>query len=276
MKQQVRILIVDDEPIIREVLQVAFEEQGWQVMKADTGEDALRRLEDSEFEVLVIDKNLPGMSGVDFIRHVRRRDRIVRILLITAYGSVESAVETLNLGIDAYLEKPFPNVYDVGRSVRVALGRFDDRWLSDLAPGALGDASQAPAVVTGGRNLTIVVGAPDERIRTWIAQHLERRDSVETYATADEVLAAVRRRAPDLLILEAVFTSPDTTELIALVRRAAPRVACVVVSETLPLGTIRALIDLQVQALIDTKVDSDKLRRQIGELIGRLRTATGS
>jgi DNA-binding response OmpR family regulator len=273
MKPQVRILIVDDEPIIREVLQVAFEEQGWQVMKADTGEDALRRLEDSEFELLVIDKNLPGMSGVDFIREVRKRDRIVRILLITAYGSVESAIETLNLGIDAYLEKPFPNVYDVARSVRVALGRFDDRWLSDLAPGALFDASESAAAAAGGRNLTIVVGAPDERVRSWIAQHLERRDTVETCATADEILIAVKRRAPDLLILEAVFANPDTTELIARVRRAAPRVACVVVSDTLPLAAIRLLIDLQVQALIDTKVDSDKLRRQIGEVVGRLRTA---
>ncbi|HEY3354606.1 MAG TPA: response regulator [Polyangia bacterium] len=272
MKKQVRILIVDDEPIIREVLQVAFEEQAWQVMKADSGEDAARRLEDEQFEVLVVDKNLPGMSGVEFIREVRKRDRTIRILLITAYGSVESAVETLNLGIDAYLEKPFPNVYDVARSVKVALGRFDDRWLSDLAPSA-DSSGRAAAPVAGGRNLAVVVGAPDERIRTWILQHVERRDAVEAYGTAAEVLEAVRRRAPDLFIVEAGFAQPDTTELIAQVRKAAPRVACIVIAESLPLVAIRALIDLQVQTLIDTKVDSEKLRRQINDLVGRLRTA---
>jgi DNA-binding response OmpR family regulator len=271
MKKQVRVLIVDDEPVIREVLQVAFEEQGWQVMKAESGEAALRRLEDSEFEVLVVDKNLPGMSGVEFIRDVRKRDRRIRILLITAYGSVESAVETLNLGIDAYLEKPFPNVYDVARSVKVALGRFDDRWLSDLAPSA--DRGAVAAPVPGGRNLNVIIGAPDEQIRGWIAQQLDHRDTVESFGTAADVLQAVQRRAPDLLILEAAFAQPDTAELIAQARRAAPRVACMVVAERLPLSAIRTLIDLQVQALIDTKVDRDKLRRQINDLVGRLRTA---
>jgi two-component system, response regulator, stage 0 sporulation protein F len=287
----VRILVIDDEAVIKEVLQIAFEEAGWQVTKADTGEEGARRLRESEFDVLVVDKNLPGMSGIDFIREVRKQNRVIRVLMITAYGSIESAVETLNLGVDAYMEKPFPNVNDVVRAVRVAMARFDSRWLDvappepvaarpitapglfaarpTTSPGLL--AARASQARASGRDLTVVVGSPDERLRALLAQHLDPRDRVQLAASAKDVLACVSRDRPDLAVLDATFSSPDITELIAAIKAVAPHTTSVVVADTLPLTTIKRLIDLQVQALIDRSAESGKLRRRLGDVLAQLR-----
>jgi DNA-binding response OmpR family regulator len=271
--KQVRILVIDDEPVIKEVLQIAFEEASWQVTKADTGEEALRRLRDGEFDVLVVDKNLPGMSGVDFIREVRKQNRVIRVLMITAYGSVESAVETLNLGIDAYLEKPFPDVYDVVRAVKAAMARFDSRWL-DAPPEP---SRPRPASILGprpgpkGRDLSVVVGSPDDGVRKRIGEHLETRDHVYMAAAAQDVLACVTREHPDLTVLDAVFAEPDIVELVAAIKAVSPGTTNVVVADTLPLPTIKRLIELQVQALIDRSAESGKLRRRLGDVVGPLR-----
>jgi DNA-binding response OmpR family regulator len=276
-KTPVRILVIDDEPVIKEVLQIAFEEAGWQVVKADTGEEAVRKFRDSEFEVLVVDKNLPGMSGVDFIREVRKQNRVVRVLMITAYGSVESAVETLNLGIDAYLEKPFPNVNDVVRAVKVALARFDTRWV-EIGTGD--QATSSPAKLLGGRpgagrapgrDLNVVVGSPDDQLRSLIASHLDPRDRVQLATSAKDVLAVVTRDRPDLAVLDSTFTTPDITELIAAIKAVAPTTTNVVVADNLPLTIIKRLIELQVQALIDRSAEGGKLRRRLGDVLAQLR-----
>jgi DNA-binding response OmpR family regulator len=274
----VRILVIDDEAVIKEVLQIAFEEAGWQVTKADTAEEAVRRIRESEYEVLVVDKNLPGMSGVDFIREVRKQNRVVRVLMITAYGSAESAVETLNLGVDAYLEKPFPNVNDVVRAVKVALARFDTRWVGigpqepavpPISPGLRG--GRAPQGRAAGRDLTVVVGSPDDQLRALIASHLDPRDRVQLSASAKDVLAVVTRDRPDLAVLDSAFSSPDITELIAAIKAVAPGTTNVVVADNLPLTTIKRLIDLQVQALIDRSAEGGKLRRRLGDVLVQLR-----
>jgi DNA-binding response OmpR family regulator len=279
-KPPVRILVVDDEAVIKEVLQIAFEEAGWHIAKADTGEEAVRRFRESEFEVLVVDKNLPGMSGVDFIREVRKQNRVVRVLMITAYGSVESAVESLNLGVDAYLEKPFANVNDVVRAVQVALARFDARWVDvdqpqpaaprpTTAPGLL--ATRSAQARAAGRDLTVVVGSPDAQLRSLIASHLDPRDRVQLSASASEVLAVVTRDRPDLAVLDSSFTTPDIIELIAAIKAVAPGTTSVVVADALHLTTIKRLIDLQVQALIDRSAESGKLRRRLGDVLTQLR-----
>lgn len=268
MTEQVRVLIVDDEPAFTEVLQIAFEEAGWTVMKAETGEDGLRTLHDpaAAVDVLVVDKNLPGMSGVDFIREVRRQNRKIRILMATGYASVESAVETLNLGIDAYLEKPLPHIFDVTRAVKTALARFDDCWIGEAEQPAAAAPEPVPQAARR-RAITFLVGAPDERMRAWMTSHLDPGDRIDCFSDPAELLASFRRRVPDIVILDAAFSQPDITALIADVRAQAPRAACVVVGDNLPLAVIKRLIELQVQALINHGDDQAKVRRQIQDLV---------
>src|SRR5262249_41427902 len=100
-----RGLIVDDEPAVRTALGLALEDAGWQVEAVESSERALGRLKETTFDIVVIDKNLPGMGGVDLIRAIRKTDEHILLVLITGYASVASAMETLELGVNGYLEK---------------------------------------------------------------------------------------------------------------------------------------------------------------------------
>src|SRR2546423_5998 len=67
-------------------------------------------MREGAFAAALVDKNLPGMSGLDLIRRIRETDAEIALLMMTGYSSVESAAEALNLDVDAYLEKPFPQI----------------------------------------------------------------------------------------------------------------------------------------------------------------------
>jgi DNA-binding NtrC family response regulator len=101
-----RILLVDDEELNREYMSELLEEKGYRVETAVDGFDALAKLRDSSFDLLVTDLNMPRLDGLGLLRKVREEEIPVTGLLITAYGSVEAAVEALKLGAADFLEKP--------------------------------------------------------------------------------------------------------------------------------------------------------------------------
>ncbi len=113
MVSKPHILIVDDEPIIADVLRMAFSRHGWEVDIATKVADALALVNEITPDILLTDKNMPDGSGVELIRHIRAGDPAIGIVMMTAFGTVESARDTLNLGIDQYLEKPFPDLIQV-------------------------------------------------------------------------------------------------------------------------------------------------------------------
>ncbi len=101
-----RILLVDDEELNREYMSELLEEKGYRVETAVDGLDALDKLRESSFDLLVTDLNMPRLDGLGLLRKVGEEDIPVTGLLITAYGSVEAAVEALKLGAADFLEKP--------------------------------------------------------------------------------------------------------------------------------------------------------------------------
>ena len=105
-----KILIVDDELIMRESLSGWLERDGHYIETATSGEEALRKLKTTRFDILLVDIKMEGMSGMDVLRHARENDPDVAIIMITAYGSISSAIEAMKNGASDYLLKPFdPN-----------------------------------------------------------------------------------------------------------------------------------------------------------------------
>jgi DNA-binding NtrC family response regulator len=102
-----RILIVDDEQTIQGTLRWCFEEHGFEVGTAGSGEEAIARLQAEEFDAVVADIILPGISGLEVLRRSRSLGRDIIVVLITAYATVETAVEALRLGANDYVVKPF-------------------------------------------------------------------------------------------------------------------------------------------------------------------------
>ena len=92
---QARILIVDDEPIKRVVLEDELGAAGYSVVTAANPMDAARELAKSTFEVVVTDLRMPGQDGLSFLREVKRQNPAQAAIVMTAYGSVETAVEAM-------------------------------------------------------------------------------------------------------------------------------------------------------------------------------------
>ena len=101
-----RILIVDDDESLRRVMQVQLEQEGYSVTSASGGQAAMNTLERSPQDLMIVDLKMPGLSGVEVLKRVRTEYPETVVLLITAFGTVETAVEAMKLGAYDYLTKP--------------------------------------------------------------------------------------------------------------------------------------------------------------------------
>ena len=148
-----RILVVDDEPSVRESVGYALEQEGFQVTLAEDGEAAEGRLSDADFDLLILDIMMPGKSGLDICREVRARSP-VPIILLTAKDAEVDKVVGLEVGADDYMTKPFSVRELLGR-VRAQLRRRElDR--SPLAEVTMIEA--APVTIDLVRHLVMVRG----------------------------------------------------------------------------------------------------------------------
>jgi DNA-binding response OmpR family regulator len=102
-----RILVVEDEPRVADLLARGLREAGHAAESSATGEEALERLQGSEYEAIVLDLGLPGMDGFDVLRALRSSGDATPVLILTARDAREDVVLGLDLGADDYLTKPF-------------------------------------------------------------------------------------------------------------------------------------------------------------------------
>ena len=130
------VLVVDDEPSMREMLFIMLKREGYDVVLADCGKAAVEILRRRPVDLLISDIKMPDMSGVDVLRAARQIDDAIVCIMITAFKSTESAVEALRLGAHDYLDKPF-DVELLKKKVRQAL---EQRRLRDYT--ILGDSTQ--------------------------------------------------------------------------------------------------------------------------------------
>src|SRR5690349_20244160 len=101
-----RILVADDEQGVRAFLADALAAAGHDVVEAEDGEAAWRKLEAEAFDLLLTDLSMPRLSGMDLVRRARREHPEVAVVVLTAHGSITGAVEAVKLGAFDYLEKP--------------------------------------------------------------------------------------------------------------------------------------------------------------------------
>ncbi|MDN3511438.1 MAG: diguanylate cyclase [Candidatus Jettenia sp. CY-1] len=106
-KEPIRILIVDDEEIIRDLLYDVLSQTGYKVKIAINGRDAVKQIENEPFEIVITDLRMPGVSGIELLQYVLKMNPDVCVLIMTAYGTIESAVNAMKLGAYDYICKPF-------------------------------------------------------------------------------------------------------------------------------------------------------------------------
>ncbi len=116
-----RILVVDDEPQLRRAMRSTLSALGFIVDDADTGEAALERVREDKFDLILLDVNLPGRSGLSVCREIRERSD-VNILMLTVRDRPQDKIDALDAGADGYVTKPF-DVNELLARIRASLRR---------------------------------------------------------------------------------------------------------------------------------------------------------
>lgn len=118
--ERATILVVDDEQSVTDLLREDLAEEGYNCVTAPTGEDALKRLSVDNIDAVLLDLNLPGLSGMDVLREAKSNCPEITVIVVTAAGDAQTAVEALKTGAVDYITKPF-ELERVNSSIEAAL-----------------------------------------------------------------------------------------------------------------------------------------------------------
>ena len=132
-----RILVVDDEEGIRTFIAEALETEKHEVVQAADGEQAVRCLDERSFHLMITDLRMPGLDGMALLHKTRTERPEMEVIVLTAFGTVDGAVEAMKLGALDYLQKPLSGPAEVRLMAARAVERFGLRALKDHADGEL-------------------------------------------------------------------------------------------------------------------------------------------
>ncbi|QGY40302.1 response regulator [Pseudodesulfovibrio cashew] len=116
---RIRVLVVDDEPDFLKLIKRRLSKRNVDVDVAASGEEALHFLEEARVDVVILDVRMPGMSGIETLKEIRKRFREVEVIMLTGHGSMQSGIEGMNLGAYDYILKPF-SIDDLLTRIRAA------------------------------------------------------------------------------------------------------------------------------------------------------------
>ena len=141
-----RVLIVDDETNIRRMMRLTLEADGYDVEDAADGMKGLEAFGDgTRFDAVLLDQKMSGMDGIETLRQIRRRAPAARVIMVTAFGSIELAVEAMKLGATDFLRKPLtPEI--LRGALAAALSKSPQPPARPPAPPALSIPSELPPV----------------------------------------------------------------------------------------------------------------------------------
>ncbi|QHW34901.1 response regulator transcription factor [Paenibacillus rhizovicinus] len=147
------ILVVDDDPHIRELVRLFLAREGFHIVEAEDGEDALRVLEQTQVQLVILDVMMPNMDGWELCRELRR-DMELPVLMLTAKGETSQKIKGFELGADDYLVKPFEPLELVAR-VRALLKRYRIATSQSVQVGSVQLSKETYAVTLDGESMTL-------------------------------------------------------------------------------------------------------------------------
>jgi DNA-binding response OmpR family regulator len=206
-----RILIIDDEDHIRQVMRLTLEAAGYEAGEAADGPGGLEAFGDgSGWDAVLLDQRMPGMDGLETLRQIKRRNAEARVIMVTAYASIELAVDALKLGATDFVRKPMtPEI--LRNAVTAALAK-------PLAPASGSSAPEAGGEIPPPVSRLTMNGFrfwPDPHAAEWhrreprqrrfIVQHPDGRHQEVIVEFDSETIALVERATPRPLPRENAF-----------------------------------------------------------------------
>ncbi len=156
-----RILVIDDEATIRLSLVEALTTEGYAVDAAETGEEALANCNRNSYDLLVTDLKLPGVNGLEILQALRNQQQDTPVIMMTAYGDVDTAVEAMRAGAYNFIQKPF-KLKEIKKQVRSALRATEERKVPADTTTPTAPPQKTVAVPAGdhGRYMTMIRACP--------------------------------------------------------------------------------------------------------------------
>ncbi len=112
-----KILVVDDEKFILKSLKQHLEKEGCEVLTAESGKEGIEIYGIDTPDIVLLDLNMPGISGIDTLKSLKKLNSDLIVIIITAYGDIEAAVSAIKLGAYDFVEKPFETARNMGIEV---------------------------------------------------------------------------------------------------------------------------------------------------------------
>ena len=197
-----RVLVVEDDAELSELLDRLLEEAGYQVRVARDGQAGLHAGLTVEFDVLVVDRGLPGIDGVDLIRRLRKRGVATPVLILTAYGALADRVTGLDAGAEDYLVKPFEVDELLARLRALRRRHRSDAEVLPLGEGELDLTARVvrrpdgSEVVLSGREVDLLRTLAVRPTRVFSRDELRERvfDAAESASIVDTYVHYLRRK----------------------------------------------------------------------------------
>jgi DNA-binding NtrC family response regulator len=262
-----RILVVDDEDVVLMVLEELLLGEGYQAALAKSGEESMLQFRRSPFKLVVTDKNLPGISGLDVLRQCKELNPLIEVLMITGYASLESALEAIGLGAYDYLTKPFENLDILRVKIRKAMGKQNRTLINRKIVNELkkltdefiqrGGGKEAQRHIIGkfaaelerfkqelGKKNKILVIDQDEEIGGVSIRFLAEQGYDVTYKqSGEEGIDSLREQGANLIITDKDLPGMDGFTLIEKAKQIDPDVEAIMIASGSSLDTVLRAVD---------------------------------
>lgn len=228
MLDRTKVLVVDDEKVVCESCRRALVEEGYEVSTSTDARQGLERAQNEDFELVILDLKMPGISGLQVLRGIKERKPRTVVIMITAYPTAESAVKSGRFGAVDYLLKPFtPD--ELSSKVREAIRVSEEDIPNDglHAEEPISVAAERKHVSPPGQ--VLVLGAFEQA--SAIHEIAESEGcSIETAYDAEGMLERIRTGEVEVLIIGGEFLGKEALELIRLVRGIKENITVITVS----------------------------------------------
>jgi DNA-binding NtrC family response regulator len=166
------VLIVDDEPRLRDMLMRAVSELGFTASAARSAEQAAKMVDEESPAIMLLDLNLPGKSGLDFLKEIHARSPHIQTIILTGYGTVDAAKTAMRSDVADFLTKPCP-LDELERALSRAHQRaLNAQHAAPLAPPPAGEDEEAPAITASSSPDTRTLEAVErEHILAMLERH---------------------------------------------------------------------------------------------------------
>jgi two-component system response regulator (stage 0 sporulation protein F) len=221
-----RVLVVDDKPAVRQMVADVLREEGFEVVEATNGVEALWRLKSERMDAAVLDLRMPRLGGLEALRRIRALDPGLKVVIMTSYPEAIRE-QAASLGAAAVLAKPFEM-----RELLQALG-------SETTPTAVPGQSTAPSAASGraapaaGRTPKILVVEDDPHTGAMLNDFVLQQGYEAQWVTDGvAALRALTHEAPDLVLLDILMPGLSGVEALPSIRAVAPGVPVIMASGT--------------------------------------------